>query len=143
LCGAAKGIEFYRLCARAHITALATYPEYMRILFQEGTWATERLAWLVQTHQSRLSLLIEQILARAQHEKLLPEMDLRHAKFIFSGAFCFPIVLAAEFKQLTGEDSQSEAFIERHIEGCLRLMLPGYKPAAKAAPRQARRVKSQ
>lgn len=121
---AARGGRFYRLCARAHITALATYPEYMRIIFQEGTQATPRLEWLVDTHQARLSEIIIAIIARAQNEGLVPPMDLGHAKFVFSGAFCLPIVLGPEYALVTGEDSQSDAFIDRHIDMCLRVMLP-------------------
>jgi TetR/AcrR family transcriptional regulator len=119
-----KGIEFYRISARAHVTALATYPEYMRIVFQEGTQASDRLTWLVETHQNRITEMLMAIIGRAQAEGLAPVMDLAHAKFIYSGAFCLPIVLAPEYFLVTRQDSQSESFIEAHIDACLRLLLP-------------------
>lgn len=119
----ASGMDFYRLCARAHITALARYPEYMRILFQEGTQRSERLEWLVSTHQHRMTDRILSVIQRAQAEGAVPEMNLDHAKFIFSGAFCLPIVLAPEYALVTGEDALSDEFIERHIEICLQLLL--------------------
>jgi TetR/AcrR family transcriptional regulator len=120
----AEGLDFYRLVSRAHITALAKHPEYMRILFQEGMCESERLTWMVEKHQSRMSASLMAIVDRAQREAIMPVMDLAHAKFIVSGAFCLPIVLAAEVKLVTGEDSLSPDFIERHIDSCLRLLLP-------------------
>lgn len=120
---AASGIDFYRICARAHITALAKYPEYMRILFQEGTQHSPRLEWLVTNHQGKMTDRIVGVIIRAQAEALMPDVDPEHVKFILSGAFCLPIVLAPEYLLMTGENSLSEAFIERHIELCLQLML--------------------
>jgi TetR/AcrR family transcriptional regulator len=120
---AAAGADFYRICARAHITALARHPQYMRIMFQEGTQASDRLTWLVETHQNRMTATLMAIIDRAQTEGVVPAMDLAHAKFIFSGAFCLPIVLGPEYRLVTGEDSATDAFIERHIDACLRLLL--------------------
>lgn len=135
----AQGREFYRLCSRAHITALAAHPEYMRILFQEGTHQSERLKWMVETHQSRMSAMLLAIIDRAQREGLVPKMDLAHAKFIISGAFCLPIVLAAEVKLVSGEDALSPAFIEKHIEHCLALLFPPETPPPETPPVRARR----
>jgi TetR/AcrR family transcriptional regulator len=122
---AAQGLDFYRYAARAHITALAKFPEYMRILFQEGTQASDRLTWLVEMHQNRMTDRLIAIIDRAQQEGLLPAMNLVHAKFIYSGAFCLPIVLAPEYMLVTGDDSQCDAFIETHIDACLRMFAPG------------------
>jgi TetR/AcrR family transcriptional regulator len=133
---AAQGREFYRQCSRAQITALAAHPEYMRILFQEGTQESDRLTWMVENHQGRMSTTLMAIIGRAQDEGLLPKMDLAHAKFIISGAFCFPIVLAAEMKLVSGQDALAPEFIERHIEHCLNLLLPAEPvAAAKAQPK--------
>ncbi|HEX8555378.1 MAG TPA: TetR/AcrR family transcriptional regulator [Sphingomonas sp.] len=120
----ASGGAFYWLCARAHVSALAAYPEYMRIVFQEGTQDSDRLTWLVETHQGKMTQLLMTIIARAQAEGLAPAMDLAHAKFIFSGAFALAIVLGPEYRLVTGVDSLSPAFIEQHIQTCLRLLLP-------------------
>jgi TetR/AcrR family transcriptional regulator len=119
----ASGREFYRLCATAQITALARYPEYMRILFQEGTQKSDRLEWLIINYQNKITDMIVEIIKRAQSEGIVPIVDPLHAKFVLSGAFCLPIVLAPEYAFLTGEDSQSDAFIARHIDFCLDLIL--------------------
>lgn len=121
---AAVGAQFYRRCAQAHLTALAAHPEYMRIVFHEGTQKSERLVWLVNTHQARMTEMLKTIIARAQSEGLVPAVDLDDAKFIFSGAFSLSIVLSPEYEIVTGRDSRSDAYIDRHIDNCLRLLLP-------------------
>jgi TetR/AcrR family transcriptional regulator len=121
---AAQGYEFFRARIRAQIKALAAEPEYMRILFQEGTQHSERLEWLVENHQRRITKGITDLIERAQAEGFLPDMDVIHAKFILSGAFSFPIVLAAEYRLIDGVDPESDAFIERHVDLCMRLFMP-------------------
>lgn len=120
----ATGPDFYRANIRAHITAIAAHPEYMRILFQEGTQHSERLVWLVDRHQSRMTTLLTSLIERGQREGYVPAIDLIHAKFIFSGAFVLPIVLAPEYRLVSDVDPLDPAFIDCHIDTCLRLLLP-------------------
>lgn len=122
---AATGPARYRAHVRAHLTALAAHPEYMRILFLEGMAPSPRLEWLVETHQAAATERLTRLIAAAQAEGLLPALDLAHAKFILSGAFSLPIVLAAEYALVDGTDALSPAFIERHIDACLALLMPG------------------
>lgn len=121
---AAEGYDFFRASIRAHISALAAHPEYMRILFQEGTRSSDRLSWLVKKHQNRITERITGLIASAQADGFLPQMDLIHAKFVLSGAFSFPIVLAAEYRLVDNVDPESEDFLERHIDLCMQLFMP-------------------
>jgi TetR/AcrR family transcriptional regulator len=126
---AAVGIARYRAHIRAHLAALAAHPEYMRILFLEGMQASDRLDWLVATHQADATARLTALIAVAQADGLLPAMDVNHAKFILSGAFSLPIVLAAEYRLVDGTDALSPAFLERHIDACLALLMPGLAAA--------------
>lgn len=121
---AATGRERYRRAIRAHITAVATHPEYMRIFVQEGTQRSERLRWMIDTHQGRMTEMIVGLIQEAQADGLLPAMDPMHAKFILSGAFSLAIVLGPELELVMGEDPTGEAFIERHIALCMTLLMP-------------------
>jgi hypothetical protein len=97
---------------------------------------------MVETHQGKMSGSLMAIIERAQHEGLLPPMPLAQAKFIISGAFSLPIVLAAEVKIVTGENSLSPEFIERHIDSCLRLLIPAAHanlPAATAKKKSSKK----
>lgn len=125
----ATGVDYYRAHIRAHITAIAAHPEYMRILFQEGTQMSERLAWLVDRHQNQMTALLTDLIERAQREGHVPAIDPIHAKFIFSGAFVLPFVLAAEYRLVSKDDPLDPDFVDRHIEACLRLMLPSLSAA--------------
>jgi TetR/AcrR family transcriptional regulator len=122
----AKGIDFYRENMRAFITGVAAHPEYMRILFQEGTQKSERLTWLVDTHQSRITAMLSSLIQRAKDDDIMPDVDVIHAKFLLSGALTFPLVLAAEYQMVTGIDPQSPEFLELHIETCLRMFVQNY-----------------
>jgi TetR/AcrR family transcriptional regulator len=119
------GLPYFREKIRSQIKALAAEPEYMRILFQEGTYNTPRLEWLVEKHQRRMTDQISASIEQAQREGLLPPMDVVHAKFILSGALSFPIVLAAEYRLIDNVDPQSDAFIDRHVDLFMRLFMPG------------------
>lgn len=120
----ATGADFYRGHIRAHITAIAAHPEFMRILFQEGTQSSDRLTWLVERHQNRMTGSLVALITRAQQEGIVPPVDPIHAKFIFSGAFTLPIVLAAEYRLVSDDNPLDPAFLERHIDVCLQLLLP-------------------
>jgi TetR/AcrR family transcriptional regulator len=126
---AASGVDRYRAHIQAHLSALAAHPEYMRILFLEGMQPSDRLDWLVATHQADATARLTALIAAAQADGLLPAMDLNHAKFILSGAFSLPIVLAAEYRLVDGTDALSPAFLERHIDACLALLMPGLATA--------------
>jgi TetR/AcrR family transcriptional regulator len=109
---------------RAQLRALVEHPEYMRILFQEGTEESERLRWLVETHQSRVSGQMMALLAEAQQCRLFPEMDLVHAKFVVSGAASLAITLAPEYRLFSDDDPQSETFLDAHVDVLMRLLMP-------------------
>jgi AcrR family transcriptional regulator len=122
---AALGVERYRIQIRAYVTALAAYPEYMRIVILEGMEPSERLTWLIANHQGRVTGQLVALIEAAQGDGLLPRMDATYAKFLLSGAMSLPIVLAAEYRLIDGTDSLSNEFIEAHIERAISLIMPG------------------
>ena len=122
---ALSGPAFFRHQISAYIHAVAAHPQYMRMLFQEGTQDTPRLAWLVARHQGPFTARLTALIERAQTEGLLPLADPVHLKFLLSGAFVMPIVLAAEYALLDGTDARSPEFVAAHIALCERLLLPG------------------
>ena len=122
---ALSGPAFYRQQIAAYIRAIAAHPHYMRMLFQEGTQDSPRLAWLVERHQRPFTARLTTLIERAQAAGLLPPVDPVHLKFLLSGAFVMPIVLAAEYRLLDGTDARSPEFIAAHITLCERLLLPG------------------
>lgn len=118
-----RGIEFFRAAIRAQITAIAAQPAFTRILFREGTGASERLSWLVDNHQRPFSEMSIGLIKQAQQDGLFPMMNPYHAKFIITGALTMPIALAAEYKELDGTDVTDPEWIERHVDLCVALLL--------------------
>lgn len=119
----AEGMARIALAVRAHITAAAANPSYHRILFQEAMSDTERLRWLVDTHERPLSQRKIALIREAQSFGLLPaDLDPMHLKFLVSGLFALPIALAPEYRLLAGEEPLSNAFIDRHVAACLSLL---------------------
>ena len=120
-----SGAAFFRGQIAAYIHAIAAHPQYMRMLFQEGTQDTARLAWLVARHQAPFTARLITLIEAAQDQGLLPAGDPVHLKFLLSGAFVMPIVLAAEYRLLDGTDARGPDFVAAHIALCERLLLPG------------------
>lgn len=122
----AEGMARLALAVRAHITAAAANPAYHRILFQEAMGDSDRLRWLVDTHERPLGTRKLALIREAQEIGLLPaELDPMHLKFLVSGLFALPIALAPEYRLLAGEDPLSNQFIDRHVAACLRLLSKG------------------
>lgn len=117
------GLPFYKAAIRAHITTLAAHPEHMRLLLQEGAERTDRLEWLIASHQKPLNDKIIHLIVSAQGEGLIARGDPEHLKFVLSGAFSLPIILAPEYAIMTGRDALDDDQIEAHIDACLALIL--------------------
>lgn len=115
--------EWFRAAMRAQVGALAKHPAYMRILFQEGTQPSDRLRWLVETHQARVSGMITGLIAEAQGKGIFPDMDPVHAKFVLSGAASLAVVLAPEYRMLSRDDPQSDEFLDRHIDALMAIFV--------------------
>jgi hypothetical protein len=56
----------------------------MRLIFLEGMQSSERLRWLVDTHQRHHSDMIMNIIEQAQQAGSFKKVDLMHAKYILS-----------------------------------------------------------
>lgn len=115
--------DWFRAAMRAQVGALAAHPAYMRILFQEGTQPSERLRWLVETHQARVSGMMTALIAEAQAKGIFPAMDPVHAKFILSGAASLAVALAPEYRMFSADDPQSAEFLDRHIDTLMALFM--------------------
>lgn len=117
------GLAFYKAAIRAHIRTLAAYPEHMHVLVQEGAERTERLEWLIEHHQKNFNDQIVALIEAAQNDGLIAKADPQHLKFVLSGAFSLPIILAPEYAIMTGRDALDDRQIEAHIDTCLELIL--------------------
>lgn len=115
-----------RASIRAHVAAIVENPAYMRITLKEGTEASPRLSWMVETHQRPFSDRILASLRHAQAAGLLPaDADPVMLKYLCSGAVSLPFALAPELAALTGEDATADDYAERYTDLCLRVLTGG------------------
>lgn len=120
-----KDHGWFRAALHAQLAALTAHPEYLRILFQEGTVDSERLRWMVERHQSRVSAMMATLIGEAQAAGLFVAMDPMHAKFLLSGASSLAIVMAPEYRLVTGNDPQSPAFLDAHVDALMAIFMRG------------------
>lgn len=115
-----------RATIRAHIAAIVENPAYMRITLKEGTEASPRLTWMVETHQKPFSDRIVAALIRAQEAKLLPpDADPVMLRYLCSGAVSLPFALAPELMAATGEDATTDDYAERYTDLCIQVLTGG------------------
>jgi AcrR family transcriptional regulator len=117
-----QGREYLRTVLTGYIEATAKAPEYMRLIFLEGMQSSERLRWLVDTHQRHHSDMIMNIIEQAQQAGSFKKVDLMHAKYILSSAVAAPFILAPEFELMTGAKASEKSVIDKHVDTCLALL---------------------
>ncbi|MBT0586300.1 TetR/AcrR family transcriptional regulator [Alteromonas oceanisediminis] len=117
-----SGADYIRALLKGYIQSTAEAPEYMRLLFIEGTLPSDRLTWLVDTHQRRQSDMIMDIIRQAQAAGIFKRVDVIHAKYILASAVGAPFVLAPEFALMTGKSAMQQEVIDTHVETCMTLL---------------------
>ncbi|WP_395344226.1 TetR/AcrR family transcriptional regulator [Ningiella sp. W23] len=117
-----SGEAYLRALLTGYIKSTASAPEYMRLLFLEGMQQSDRLEWLVDTHQRHHSHLIMNIIEQAQNAGTFKKVDIMHAKYILASAVASPFILAPEFKLISGQSADDESVINKHVDTCLSLL---------------------
>jgi AcrR family transcriptional regulator len=124
-----------RLLLRDFVVFAAAHPELHRFMLQEGTGASERLAWLVETHIRPLFRFVRDSIADAQAQHLVPAGRAEHLYYAMIGAASMPYAVAPEFELLTGEIPSAHPLIEEHVESLLGLFFPEREGSAAPARR--------
>lgn len=105
------------------VHAVATLPELNRIMVQEATADSDRLAWIVETHtRSRFAELTETWNAlRASGD--VADVDDVVAYYMIVGAASLLYVNAPEAQRLTGRRVITEELIRAHSEAMVAMFL--------------------
>jgi AcrR family transcriptional regulator len=121
------------LLIRRYVRFVATHPEFIRLMHDEGKRESPRMRWLVDRHVKPLYDAIHVFVERAQAGGLLPAgIDALHFHYILVGAVGLIFHQAAECRRLTGRDPGEEAMIEAHANAVAALFL-GARPEEKTA----------
>ncbi len=113
-----------RLLLRDLVLFAAAHPELHRFMLQEGTGASERLVWLVETHIRPILAFTRGQMAEleAAGEPLRGRPE--HIHYMMIGAASMPYAVAPEFELATGEDPFSKEMVDAHVDTVVALFFP-------------------
>jgi hypothetical protein len=110
-----------RLIMEDFIRFSAENPRFHRLMTYEGSKGGERMDWLVEQFARDFFKLLTDMIRAAQKEGRFIEGDPYHVAYLFIGAVTRIFMLAAEVKRISGRSPMTPAYIEEHVQLCLRL----------------------
>jgi TetR/AcrR family transcriptional regulator len=125
------GVEVSALAAafadgiRRFVRFAAEHPELNQIMVHEGTAASDRLAWMTETHVKPFFNGIRPAWQMLRDAGVAAAIDSEILYYVLIGAASLPYVNAAEVRLLTGRDPKSPTWIDAHADGLVSILLPG------------------
>lgn len=119
--------ELFAVGIRAFVHAAAQLPELNRIMVQEATIDSDRLAWIVERHSRSRFESTTKGWDKLRASGEVPDIDAVAFYYMLVGAASLPYVNAPEAR-LLGHDTLDERFVDRHADAVVSLLL-GYAGA--------------
>ena len=88
--------------------------------------------WLVDEFVKEFLKVLTQLIRAAQKEGVFVAGDAYHLAYLFIGAVTRIFMLAAEVKRVSGRSPMSPAYIDEHVDLCLRLFFHDPAPDSRA-----------
>lgn len=110
-----------RLIMEEFIRFSAANPKFHRLMSHEAGAGGERMNWLVDEFVKEFLKVLTQLIKAAQKEGGFVAGDAYHLAYLFIGAVTRIFMLAAEVKRVSGRSPMSPAYIDEHVDLCLRL----------------------
>lgn len=108
---------------RAIVAAVAHLPELNRIMVQEATADSDRLAWIVERHTRTRYDLITGAWRELRRTGQVADLDETAVYYALIGAASLPYVNAPEARRLVGHDPIDDSFVEAHAEALVTMIL--------------------
>jgi TetR/AcrR family transcriptional regulator len=112
---------------RRFVRFAAEHPELNQIMVHEGTAASDRLAWITETHVKPFFNGIRPAWQALRDAGVAASIDSEILYYVLIGAASLPYVNAPEVRLLTGRDPKSPRWIEAHADGLVAILLPGLR----------------
>jgi AcrR family transcriptional regulator len=110
---------------RRFVRFAADHPQLNQIMVHEGTAASDRLAWITETHVKPFFDAIGFAWRLLRDAGIAAPVDSDVAYFLLVGAAAQPYVTSAEVRLLAGRDSRQPEWIDAHAEALVAMLLPG------------------
>ena len=99
-------------------------PIWVNIMCKESAVPGPRLDWMVDNFIRQDFADGEEMVKLAQSAGVLPKVDSLSMLYILSGALIYLVNIASIIERVSGEKANDDAFIERHIDSLLAILLP-------------------
>jgi AcrR family transcriptional regulator len=103
----------------------AEHPELNQIMVHEGTAASDRLAWMTETHVKPFFDGIRPAWKMLRNAGVAAPIDNEILYYVLVGAASLPYVNAPEVRLLTGRDPSNPEWIAAHADALIAILLPG------------------
>jgi TetR/AcrR family transcriptional regulator len=110
---------------RRFVEFAAEHPELNQIMVHEGTAASDRLAWMTETHVKPVFDGVDAPWQMLRHAGIAAPIDSEILYYVLIGAASLPYVNAPEVRLLTGQDPHSPEWIDAHASALVAILLPG------------------
>jgi AcrR family transcriptional regulator len=108
---------------RAIVRAVAHLPELNRIMIQEATADSDRLAWIVERHTRGRYDLLSEAWTSLRTRGLVADIDETVVYYALIGASSLAYVNAPEARHLLGPGAIDDAFVEAHANALVTMFL--------------------
>ena len=125
------GVDVSQLAAafadgiRRFVEFAAEHPQLNQIMVHEGTAASDRLAWMTETHVKPLFDGIRPAWRILRDAGVAARIESDILYYVLVGAASLPYVNAPEVRLLTGRDPSNPEWIAAHADGLIAILLPG------------------
>jgi TetR/AcrR family transcriptional regulator len=110
---------------RRFVAFVAEHPELNQIMVHEGTVASDRLAWMAETHVRPFFDAVRPAWQMLRDAGVAAPIDSEIFHYVLVGAASLPYVNAPEVRLLTGRDPNDPKWIGAHADALVAILLPG------------------
>jgi len=117
--------ERIRSMVRGYVRFVASNPEFVRLMTDEGKRRGPRMRWIIDQHVKPQYAFIEHVVARSKELRMTPaDLDPMLFVYTFVGATVMIFHQAQECRRIYGVDPTSPEVVERHADMIEALFLP-------------------
>lgn len=99
------------------------HPEWINIMFQESAAPSPRLDWMIETFLKKDYAEGEAIVALAQQQGHLPNVNAVDLLHILSGALFYLVNVAPISQRVLGVDPSSTEYMNRHVDSLMAILM--------------------
>lgn len=122
--GPLSGPERFAMMIRRYVRFVASRPEFVRLMNEEGKRDGARARWLTDRHVRPMFGVLASVLAEARvMDDMPPGVGIHHVQYIFLGAVATIFHQAHECRQLTGRDPGEPDSVRAHADALVHILL--------------------